>query len=94
MPRPDFLKPLNFFFFAILPASGYLISSGKFAITVVLLKIVLSMLFLTTSANIFNEFSTGRSHCVMKIFNFKSKNAIFKIVNKLIAYSYLTVFFC
>ncbi len=73
MPRPDFLKPLNFFFFAILSASGYLVSYGKFAITVVLVKIVLSMLFLITSANIFNEFSTGKMHGLMKIFNFRHK---------------------
>ncbi|MBI2085277.1 MAG: UbiA family prenyltransferase [Candidatus Aenigmarchaeota archaeon] len=73
MPRPDFLRPLNFFFFAILAASGYLVSSGELKITGVLAKIVLSMLFLTISANIFNEFSTGKIHGVMKIFHFRFK---------------------
>ncbi len=73
MPRPDFLRPLNFFFFAILAASGYLISLGELKITGVLVKIVLSMLFLTISANIFNEFSTGKIHGIMKIFYSKLK---------------------
>ncbi len=73
MPRPDFLKPLNFFFFAILAASGYLVSAGSLKITTVLVKIILSMLFLTLSANVFNEFSSTKIYSAIKRFYLKSK---------------------
>lgn len=73
MPRPDFLKPLNFFFFAILAASGYLVSAGSLEITTTLAKIVLSMLFLTVAANIFNEFSSSKIYSIIKSFYSRSK---------------------
>ena len=73
MPRLDFLKPLNFFFLAILAASGYLVSAGSVKITVVLVKIILSMLFLTVSANIFNEFSASKIYSIIKSFYSKSE---------------------
>ncbi len=67
------MRPLNFFFFAILAASGYLISAESLKMTTVLVKIMLSMLFLTLSANVLNEFSSSKVFSIIRHFYTKAK---------------------
>ena len=73
MPRLDFLRPLNFFFFAILASSGYIVSAGSLNITMELVKIILSILFLTLAANTFNEFSKSKIYELIKSFYPKAR---------------------
>ncbi|MBI1972339.1 MAG: hypothetical protein HYS53_03490 [Candidatus Aenigmarchaeota archaeon] len=68
MPRLGFLRPLNFFFLIILAASGYFVSAGSLGVTGTLVKVTLSILFLTLAANVFSEFYSGKIYRMIKSF--------------------------